>query len=146
MKKLIAVILSAVMIFSVLAPVASAANGKCNCGTLPTIYVGPLGNTDIYEDFGTENQRTLFRPETDTIIKLVLKVLPSVIPALFTRDFTALGDSLIESVYDAFGAMALDGNGNSAENVTVDIELPYTTLHMTGVLTPLRLQVSLMIL
>ena len=56
MKKLIAVILSAMMIFSVLSPAVSAANGKCNCGTLPTIYVGPLGNTDIYEDFGTENQ------------------------------------------------------------------------------------------
>ncbi|MBR6785321.1 MAG: hypothetical protein IKM25_03630 [Clostridia bacterium] len=132
MKKLIAVILSAIMIFSVLAPAASATSEKCNCGTLPTIYVGPLGNTDIYEDFGTENQRTLFRPATDTIIKIVLKVLPSIVPALFTRDFTALGDALIESVYDAFGAMALDGNGNSAENVTVDIELPEETEHGKG--------------
>ena len=49
MKKLIAVILSVIMICSVLAPAASAASGKCNCGVLPTIYVGPLGNTDIYD-------------------------------------------------------------------------------------------------
>ena len=101
MKKLIAVILSAMMIFSVLSPAVSAADGKCNCGTLPTIYVGPLGNTDIYEDFGTENQRTIFRPATDSIIEIVLKVLPSIIPSLFTRDFTPLGDALVESVGDA---------------------------------------------
>ena len=117
MKKLIAVILSAVMIFSVLAPAASAATGKCNCGTLPTIYVGPLGNTDIYENPGAENERTIFRPTTESIIKIVFKVLPSLLPAVFTRDFTALGDALIESVYEAFGAMALDGNGDSLENV-----------------------------
>ena len=132
MKKLIAVILSAVMIFSVLAPTASAATGKCNCGTLPTIYVGPLGNTDIYENPGAENERTIFRPTTESIIKIVFKVLPSLLPAVFTRDFTALGDALIESVYEAFGAMALDGNGNSAENVDVIIDLPTETNHGKG--------------
>lgn len=131
-KKLIAVILSLTVIFSVLAPAASAATEKCNCGVLPTIYVGPLGNTDIYENPGAENERTIFRPTTEAIIKIVVKVLPSIVPALFTRDFTALGDALIESVNDAFGAMALDGNGDSAENVDVIIDLPTETNHGKG--------------
>lgn len=132
MKKIIAVILSVVMIFSVLAPAAYAASGKCNCGVLPTIYVGPLGNTDIYENPGAENERTLFRPTTETIIQIVLKVLPSIIPVIFTRDLNGLGDALIEAVYDAFGAMALDGDGNSYENVDVKIEMPTETEHGKG--------------
>lgn len=132
MKKIIAVILSVTMLFSVLAPAASAAGGECDCGVLPTIYVGPLGNTDIYENPGAEDERTLFRPTTETIIQLVVKLLPSIVSLVVTKNYDSFGDTLIEAVYDAFGAMALDGNGNSAENVDVKIELPTETEHGKG--------------
>lgn len=132
LKKFIAVILSAVMLFSVMSPAALAANGECDCGVLPTIYVGPLGNTDIYENPGAENERTLFRPATDTIVSLVLKLVPSLFGLLLFKDYDSFGDSLIDAVYDAFGAMALDGNGNSLPNVDVVIELPTETKHGKG--------------
>lgn len=132
MKKIIAVILSVTMLFSVLAPAASAASEKCDCGVLPTIYVGPLGNTDIYENPGAENERTLFRPSTETIIQLVVKLLPSIVSLVVTKNYDRFGDTLISAVYDAFGAMALDGNGDSAENVDVVIDLPTETNHGKG--------------
>lgn len=132
MKKIIAVILSVAMMFSLLAPAASAVSGECSCGTLPTIYVGPLGNTDIYENLGQEDERTVFRPTTETIISLVVKILPAVVSLVVTQNYERFGDALIDAVYDAMGAMALDGNGNPYENVGVKIELPTETKHGKG--------------
>ena len=129
MKKIISVVLSIAMIFCILAPAATAASGKCTCGVTPTIYVGPLGSTDIYENPDAENERTLFRPTTDTIIKLVAKLLPAIGISALTFNLDYLGDALIEAVYDAFGAMALDGNGDSAKNVAVKPELPTDPEH-----------------
>ena len=131
-NKIPATVISIVMIFCIMMPAASAASGKCNCGELPVIYVGPLGNTDIYENADTENERTLFRPSTESIIQIVLKVLPAIAKVGFTMNLDHLGDALIEAVGDAFGAMALDGNGNSYENVTVKIDLPTETDHSKG--------------
>ncbi|MBQ8015287.1 MAG: hypothetical protein IJ264_03765, partial [Clostridia bacterium] len=128
MKKIIALILSLVMIFSLLAPAASAVDGKCNCGITPIIYVGPLGNTDIYENPGAENQKTLFRPDTKTILEIVVKLIPGLFKLAFF-DFNGFGDVLIDTVYDAMGAMALDGNGDSADNVDVIIEMPEEQEH-----------------
>lgn len=132
LKKIIAVILSVAMIFSLMAPASYALSDDCNCGTLPTIYVGPLGNTDIYENPGAENEKTLFRPATDTIVTLVLKLVPSLFGLLLFKDYDGLGDSLIDAVYDAMGAMALDGDGNSLPNVDVKIDLPTETKHGKG--------------
>ncbi len=128
MKKFIAVILSAVMLFSICAPAAFASD-ECDCGVLPTIYVGPLGNTDIYENADTEDERILFRPDTKTIIGIVLKVLPAVITLPITKNYDKFADVLIEAVDGAMGAMALDGNGNSFENVSVKIDLPTDPAH-----------------
>lgn len=129
LKKIISVILSVAMIFCILAPASSAASGKCNCGVNPTIYVGPLGSTDIYENPDAENERTLFRPATDSIIKLVVKLLPAIALSSITFNLDYLGDALIDGVNDAFGAMALDGNGDSAPNVAVKPELPTDSEH-----------------
>ena len=132
MKKIIAFILSAVIVLTAMAPAAFAADGECNCGYLPTIYVGPLGNTDIYENPGAENERTLFRPATDTIIELVFKLLPALPGLIILKDYDGFGDVLIEAVDSAMGAMALDGNGNSLPNVDVIIDLPTETNHGKG--------------
>ncbi len=129
MKKILAVILSVTMIFAVLSPAATAASEKCTCGINPTIYVGPLGNSDIYENPNTDDEKLLFRPSTEAIVKLVLKILPALAVSCFTFNLDYLGDALIEGVDDAMGAMALDGNGDSAENVAVKLELPTDPKH-----------------
>ena len=132
MKKFVSMILSIVLVISVFAPAAYAAQGGCSCGVLPMIYVGPLGNTDIYENPGTENERVLFRPRTDTILSIVGKVLPAAVVLALTKDYERFGDVLISAVDDAMGAMKLDGDGNSAPNVSVKLELPDDPNHEKG--------------
>ncbi len=152
LKKLVAVILALTMAFSLAAPAAFAVDGKCDCGQNPIIYVGPLGNSDIYENPNAEDERTLFRPSTGAIVSLVLKLLPALPSLLLFKNYDSFGDVLIDAVYDAFGAMALDGNGDSLENVAVKpdplptdpptVKATIIISAMTGVLIPLRLQVS----
>ena len=79
MKKLIALIVTAAMLVSICVPAVSAADKSCDCGELPTIYVSALGNSDIYANYGTEDEKLLFRPDTMEIIKLVAKLLPATI-------------------------------------------------------------------
>ncbi len=128
MKKLISFLLAAAIIVSLLAPAGFAADG-CSCGVNPTIYVGPLGNTDIYENPGTPEERVLFRPKTDTIVSIVGKILPALVLLAFTRNYERFGDALISAVDGAMGAMKLDGNGNSAPNVSVKLEMPSDPSH-----------------
>lgn len=132
MKKAVAAILSLVMFLCVVSPAAVAASGKCNCGVTPTIYVGPLGCADIYENPDSEKEKTLFRPTTETIIKLVFKLLPAIAVSSVTLNLDYLGDVLIDELNNAFGAMALDGNGNSADNVAAKLELPTDSEHGVG--------------
>lgn len=135
LKKLLAIILTAAMLFSLCAPAVYAQGNEtegCNCGVLPTIYVGPLGNTDIYAYPDTENEKTLFRPDTGAIVKIVLGILPALGVMLFTNNYDVFGDALIKVVYDAMGDMRLDGNGDSLSHVDVKIDLPTETSHKIG--------------
>lgn len=129
MKKIISVILALAMVLALAAPAANAAEDKCSCGINPTIYVGPLGNTDIYENPDSENERILFRPETNTILGIVGKILPSLFLLPILKNYDMFGTALIDAVNDAMGAMALDGNGNSASNVSVKLEKPKGSDH-----------------
>ena len=135
MKKIIAIILTAAMLFSLAAPAVYADADEsegCDCGVLPTIYVGPLGNTDIYAYPDTENEKTLFRPDTSAIIKLIGGILPAAVWLIMAKDYDTFGDALIKAVNDAMGDMRLDGNGNSLSHVDVKIELPTETSHKKG--------------
>lgn len=124
MKKITAIILAVLIFTSVITPAAFAAKDGCSCGENPVIYVGPLGNTTIYQNPDTENEKVLFRPTTEAILKIVADILPSLVTLPVTRNYERFGDALIDTIYDSMGALALDGNGNSAENVSVKLELP----------------------
>ncbi len=128
MKKFLSVILSLVMVFSLLVP-AFAAEVKCNCGFNPVIYVGPLGSATIYENYGTEDQRTIFRPEAGPLVEEAVAVILPVIPALLAGDYDTFGDALIGFVNSAFGALALDKDGNLTENVYSIDEYPTSSAH-----------------
>lgn len=130
MRKSLCIILCVVIFVSAVLPtVASAADDTCNCGYLPTIYVGPLGNTPIILDAGTENEKQLFRITDETTLELVKALLPALVAFAITRNYDKFGDTLIASLNDALGMLKLDGNGNSAPNVTTEIELPQDPAH-----------------
>lgn len=131
-KKAVSILLCVSVIFCCLAPFAAASDNECDCGELPLVYVGPLGNTTIYQDADTENERQLFRLTTETTVKLVFKLIPTLILLKITGNYEAFGNTVVSEVNGAMGMLALDGNGNSYENVTVKTELPTDAAHGKG--------------
>lgn len=117
MKKIISVILSVFLLLGVLAPAAYAADDECDCGFSPVIYVAALGSASVYADYGTSSQRKLFRPDTTTLIKDAVAALAPAVDDLLSGDYETFGHALTGFVNSAFGDLALDGDGNSAENV-----------------------------
>ena len=128
MKKIIAVILSVIFVFSAAVP-CFAEGDKCSCGQPPIIYVAALGSGDVIQNEGTENERILFRPDTMDVIKRFVPIVPAVVKLLLTGDYDAFGDVLISCVNNVFGALALDGNGNSQPGVTSEKFVPETADH-----------------
>lgn len=117
MKKLLSILL-AVVIMSVGILPCFAEDGKCDCGEAPIIYVAALGSGYVYLDAGTENERTLFRPETSDILNDFAPLVPAAAELLLEKDYNAFGDVLISCVNASFGMLALDENGNSHPRVT----------------------------
>lgn len=128
MKKIISVMLALIMAAMIVVP-SMAAEEKCSCGFNPVIYVAALGSATVYEDPGTENEKALFRPDTMPLVTEAVNVILPVIPALVAGDYDTFGDALIGFVNSAFGALALDGNGESRENVYAPEEYPVSSDH-----------------
>ncbi len=128
MKKVLAIVLSLVLISGLVLP-AFSAEKECDCGFNPVIYVAALGSGTVYENYGTESEKALFRPETAPLIEEAVSVILPAIPALMLGDYDTFGDALIGFVNSAFGALALDGNGNSKENVYAPEEYPESEEH-----------------
>ena len=117
MKKSLSVLLSIVLIALTCLP-AFAAEEKCNCGEAPIIYVAALGSGKLILDEGTSNERVLFRPETDFVVKELTPLVSAAGKLITTGNYDAFGDTLVECVNKVFGDLALDKDGNSSERVT----------------------------
>lgn len=117
MKKTLSVILSIILILGICAPAAYAADDKCDCGFSPVIYVAALGSATVYGDYGTDSQHALFRPDTTALIGDAVTALAPAVPALLAGDYDSFGHTLTGFVNDAFGDLALDGNGDSIDGV-----------------------------
>ena len=128
MKKVLAIVLSFVLLSGLVLP-AFAEEKDCDCGFNPVIYVAALGSQTVYKDYGTEEEKALFRPETEPLIKEAVSVILPAIPSLMLGDFDTFGDALIGFVNSAFGDLALDGEGNSKENVYAPEEYPTSGEH-----------------
>jgi hypothetical protein len=98
-------------------PVASAEN-SCGCGFSPVIYVGALGCADIYRDAGLPTEQRLWQIDTDFILANIKPELLDLTLGIAASDYDKIGDVLINVVNKTLGDLALDQNGDSAENVT----------------------------
>ncbi|MBO5396001.1 MAG: hypothetical protein J6A97_03875 [Clostridia bacterium] len=131
MKKVISVVLSLVMVFGFVLPVFAeeVTDKSCDCGFNPVIYVAALGSGTVYENYGTDEEKALFRPETGPLVAEAVSVILPALPALLAGDYDTFGDALIGFVNSAFGGLALDGDGNSKEGVYAPEEYPETGDH-----------------
>lgn len=128
MKKILSVFLAVVLMALAVVP-GFAQSDKCNCGQAPIIYVAALGSGTLTIDEGTENERTLFRPEIDEILPDLLPIVPAAVQLVADKNYDAFGDVLIECVNKVFGDLALDENGNSSDRVSCEEFHPETDYH-----------------
>lgn len=112
MKKVISVILAAVMLFSVC--VTGFAEEEA---VTPVIVVGGVGSRGYYMDAGTENEISVFPPTVD-VKYIIVQALVGTAKTLLTGnlDYTSqMAANILESVFDGF---MCNGDGDSKyENV-----------------------------
>ncbi len=128
MKKFITLLLALVIACAGVLP-CFAADAKCTCGETPIVYVAALGSGAVYRDAGTENEKKLFRPETDDILTDFAPLVSAAGSLILNGDYDAFGDVLIDCVNTSFGSLAMDENGNSQPNVTTEEFHPQSADH-----------------
>ena len=112
MKKILCIVLSAILVFSVLVP-SFAAEKKCDCGNVPIVQVRGIGET-LYDGEGNE----VF--SAGNIVSGILPVLPELAEFLVTMDTDVLVDALGKAVKAIFGPVSYDNNLNRDTVVTVE--------------------------
>lgn len=63
------------------------------------------------------NSDQAFPPSSDSITEMVLKVILPVLSFFITNDYDALGDGIFPPLYDCFGPLAFDEDGNSVQDI-----------------------------
>lgn len=131
MKKIISIILSVVLIFSLSAP-AFAADEKCNCGILPVVYVPGFGEA-IYRNPGTEEEVSVFPPEEEAIKAAVPDILKAA-GAVLIGNYDGFGTYAIAAADKLLSEAGCNPDGTSKENVGIDpCTLPGIDRHKTAV-------------
>lgn len=118
-KRILSVILAAVMLFGC-ASAAFAVYG-CDCGTSPLIVVSGMAAWPLVQDEGTENEKQVFAPDTESILKLVGEIAGPLALFAVNKDYNKLGDSLIPAVKELLEPLACNADGSSKYNITTNI-------------------------
>ena len=106
-RTLISLLLSAVMVFALCVP-SFATEPKTAFVVVSGMNTFPLIDS---------NGEQAFPPSSDTITDMVFKIVPHVLAFLATNDYDALGDGIFPPLYDAFGALAFNENGDSIKDI-----------------------------
>ncbi|MGN0485856.1 MAG: hypothetical protein ACI4GB_01350 [Acutalibacteraceae bacterium] len=109
LKKALALLICIVLTFSCAAP-AFAADGQCDCGNPPIVYV--VGRADIYVDPTAEDPQLAVELDMDKILEAAKPVMPSFAKGVFTGDWDEYCDELVEAVRPFFAEYQLDNEGN----------------------------------
>ncbi len=128
MKKIISALLAVLLIVLGVLP-CFAAEVSCNCNHSPIIYVAALGSGAVYLDQGTENERKLFRPETEDILNDFTPLISAAVSLISDKDYDKFGDVLISCVNASFGMLGMDADGNSKAGVTSEEFHPESADH-----------------
>lgn len=132
MKKIISIILAISIILSFSVSVL-AASEKCNCGVLPVVYVPGFGEP-IYRNPGTEEEVSVFPPETDAILKAVPDILKALGAVLIANDYDSFGKHAINAADKILSEAGCNPDGTSKENIGIDpCTLPYEDRHKDAV-------------
>ena len=106
-KTVISIILCVIMMLAVLVP-AFASEPKTAFVVVSGMNTFPLINSEGEQ---------AFPPSSDSITDMVFKIVPHVLAFLATGNYDALGDGIFPPLYDCFGPLAFDVNGDSLNDV-----------------------------
>ncbi len=134
MKKLISVLLTAVMLFAVMAPCASAVSSR---GNIPVIYIrgngeeiyGPDGKpvAATFDDLQLGGEGGL---DKDALIEACVNIIkPFVTEGLIFDEWESYGKAIYEEIQPLFEGAQLDGNGNSLPGVGMHYESLWDNEH-----------------
>ena len=125
MKKLTALILAFIMIFSTLPVVFAADSYKCSCDTTPIIYV--KGRTNIYKDrydeLNDENMaETNITGDTGSLVETAANIVSSLGVALLTDKWDNYCDVLFEEIRPIYDQYKLNNDGEKDEGSKTGID------------------------
>ncbi len=122
MKKLLAVLLSVIIAFSLSVSIfAQSTDDECDCGHIPVIFVTGFAYTELVANAGTEDEYGAFGVETEAITDMIKGLILPLISLIITRDYDAFAHRLSADVMELFYDASCDENG-VPKNPTVDIE------------------------
>ncbi|MBR5262966.1 MAG: hypothetical protein IKV49_04000 [Clostridia bacterium] len=122
MKKLLAILLSVIIAFSLSVSIfAKATDDKCDCGYIPVVFVTGFAYTELVANAGTEDEYGAFGVETEAITDMITGLIAPLLWMLVSRDFDYFAHRLSADVMELFYDASCDENGNP-KNPTVDIE------------------------
>ena len=124
MKKLLAILMSVIMLTSTLSFFAFAKDD-----VTPVIFVDGIGSSNTVN---TETGETVFPPATDSIISGVSKAALPLMGALATGNYEEVSEPLCEALVTIFDGMACDENGNPVYPTTSAYEFPTAEEILSG--------------
>ena len=140
MKKLLAIILSVILAFSLSVSIfAQAENDECECGNIPVIFVTGFAYTELVANAGTEEEYGAFGVETEAITDMIKRLILPLFELIFTGNYDKFAHKLSAEVNELFYDASCDENGNP-KNPTVDIEIyePPSRYHFRNTRTVFR--------
>ena len=124
MKKIISIMLSAVMLISAWSLTAFAKDD-----VTPVIFVDGIGSSDTVN---TETGETVFPPSADAIIEGVSGAVLPLIGAISDNDYSQLSAPLCNALVTIFDGMACDENGNPVHPTTSAYTYPDAETILSG--------------
>lgn len=121
MKKLTSILLSFVIVLSLASPAFAAE--KCNCETLPVVYVPGFG-AGIHLNPDSDDYVTLFPPQQEAIDEALPDIIKAVIYGLILKQYDKFGTLAIKAATPLLGGIACNPDGTSPENIGVRLSDP----------------------
>lgn len=82
------------------------------------VFVNGMGVFPLKENIGTDEERSVFPPETDAILEMADEIIPPLMQYFADGDEDKLSDSALPAVRKLFEPIALNPDGSSKYNVT----------------------------
>ncbi len=119
MKKVISIILAAVLMLGICTPAFAAKS--CKCGHTPVIYIPGFG-APIYNELDSDEPVSVFPPSGDAIASAVPDLLVAVMGGLLTGNDEIFGTYAIKGAEKMLGAAACNPDGTAPENSGVEFD------------------------